>query len=278
MARKKSPFLRVILALGMLSFAAAVLGLAFWEGLVVRHYSLTAKGLAAPMRIAVVSDLHNTYYGTEQAQLISALRAEAPDAVLFTGDIFIDGLPYDGAWALFSAIAGEMNCFYVSGNHDAWSGDLDMLKQQLRDMGVTVLDGNSSLLEKGAARVRICGVDDLDALPSPEAWQAHLDACSASASDDIFTLLLSHRPEYISDYANGGFDLVLAGHAHGGQARIPGLINGLFAPNVGWLPRYAGGQYTLGETQMIVSRGLCRNQIPRVFNPPELVIADLLPE
>ena len=60
--------------------------------------------------------------------------------------------------------------------------------------------------------------------------------------------------------------------------RIPGLMNGLIAPNQGWFPEYAGGRYVLGDTVMIVSRGLCRNLLPRVFNRPELVMVEIWPE
>ena len=91
-------------------------------------------------------------------------------------------------------------------------------------------------------------------------------------------MLLSHRPELVDIYRGSGFDLVVSGHAHGGQVRIPGLVNGLFAPCQGWFPQYAGGVYALGSTTLVVSRGLCRNELPRVFNRPELVVLTLSPQ
>jgi predicted MPP superfamily phosphohydrolase len=92
-----------------------------------------------------------------------------------------------------------------------------------------------------------------------------------------FTVLLSHRPEEFDRYVACGFDLVLCGHAHGGQWRIPGVLNGLFAPDQGIFPRYAGGRYDRDGTTMIVSRGLAREStlVPRIFNPPELVIVTI---
>ena len=74
------------------------------------------------------------------------------------------------------------------------------------------------------------------------------------------------------------FDLVLCGHAHGGQVRIPGLVNGLYAPGQGIFPKYAGGAYKLDKGSMIVSRGLAKSNLPRVFNRPELVVITLEPE
>jgi len=69
----------------------------------------------------------------------------------------------------------------------------------------------------------------------------------------------------------------VSGHAHGGQIRIPGLLNGLYAPDQGFLPEYAGGVYDLGSSTMIVSRGLAKSFIPRIFNPPEIVLISLEP-
>ena len=79
--------------------------------------------------------------------------------------------------------------------------------------------------------------------------------------------------------AGRGFELVLAGHAHGGQWRLPGLLNGLFAPDQGLFPTYAGGRYALGDTTLLVSRGLAREstRLPRFYNRPELVMVELRP-
>ena len=91
-------------------------------------------------------------------------------------------------------------------------------------------------------------------------------------------MLLCHRPEYTADFRRSGYDLVVSGHAHGGQWRLPGVINGLYAPGQGLLPKYAGGLYDLGKTKLVVSRGLRQDYLPRVFNPPEVVLVRLLPK
>ena len=121
----------------------------------------------------------------------------------------------------------------------------------------------------------------LDNLMGEDVWREQLEAVTAAQDGAHVSVLLTHRPERVEDYTGRGFDLVLAGHAHGGQWRLPGLINGLIAPNQGLFPRYAGGRYALdGDTTMIVSRGLAREstRIPRLFNRPELVVVDILPE
>ena len=97
------------------------------------------------------------------------------------------------------------------------------------------------------------------------------------ADENVFTILLSHRPEYCKTYMKYTFDLVLCGHAHGGQWRIPGILNGLYAPHQGIVPKYAGGRYDSEDMTMIVSRGLAKEttRIPRIFNRPELVVIDV---
>ena len=92
-----------------------------------------------------------------------------------------------------------------------------------------------------------------------------------------YSILLSHRPEYYETYKKYGYDLVLSGHAHGGQWRIPGILNGLYAPHQGLFPDYAGGAYDYPGGTLVVSRGLDRwgIKLPRIFNRPELVIIEV---
>ena len=94
-------------------------------------------------------------------------------------------------------------------------------------------------------------------------------------ADENYTILLSHRPELFDLYCEAGTDLVLSGHAHGGQVRIP-FVGGLVAPNQGLFPEYTEGLYEKDGIKMIVSRGLGNSIIPlRVNDPPELVLITL---
>ena len=95
----------------------------------------------------------------------------------------------------------------------------------------------------------------------------------ATLNSNLYTILLSHRPEFFELYEEYPIDLTLSGHAHGGQVRVPFLINGLFAPDQGYKPEHAGGYYQLDSYELIVSRGLSLNpRLPRIFNPPEVVV------
>jgi len=248
----------------------ALLTVALWNGLVVRRYVLSSKKLTDPVRLLILSDLHSSMYGKNQSLLLAKIRELKPDLVFLVGDIVDDKRPQEGALQLLEAIAPEYPCFYVTGNHEFWSGRADNIKKTVTVRG---------------QRIQVCGVDDPDGFEqenffgqeiSPE-WDEQLERCKKQLNTDMFSILLSHRPERVSYYTGSGFDLVVSGHAHGGQIRVPWLLNGLYAPNQGFLPKYAGGVYDLGSSTMIVSRGLAKSFIPRIFNPPEIVLVSVEP-
>jgi predicted MPP superfamily phosphohydrolase len=243
--------------------------------LTVRHYELRTPKLQSAVRLLLITDLHSCYYGEGQAELVRAIDQEAPDAILLGGDIADDSIPIYNTEALLAAVADRYPCFYVSGNHEYWSGDIEAIKDVFREYGVAVLEGEYLNLSVRGQTVTVCGVDD----PESGRFAEDLSSVAECVSADRFTVLLTHRPEHMDRYVAYGFDLALAGHAHGGLWRIPGVLNGLFVPNQGLFPKYAGGQYEEQQTTMIVSRGLAREstRIPRIFNPPELAVVDLLP-
>lgn len=260
--------------------------------LAVRIYTVASGKVEEPVRLALLTDLHSTFYGENQEELVRALAEQQPDAVLLAGDIADDQVPHDGTKVLLRAIGDAYPCFYVTGNHEFWSGEEEAISGMIESYGVRVLKGERCVLSVKGQTIQICGVDDPDGSgrrdwfdPAPMTeWENQLMQCRLELDERFYSVLMSHRPELVEYYTHqpgeepAGFDLVTAGHAHGGQVRIPGILNGLFAPNQGWFPRYAGGRYELGGTVMIVSRGLCRNWLPRVFNRPELVIVEVRPE
>ena len=145
-------------------------------------------------------------------------------------------------------------------------------------------DGNSlecqrELLEKNGAVIQLIGLDDLGFSPVndqiEEATVMMGQTLIELVDEATYTVLLAHRPELIDIYVESTVDLVLCGHAHGGQFRIP-FIGGVYAPGQGLFPKYDSGLYEVGETQMVVSRGIGNSIIPlRVNNRPEVVLVEL---
>ena len=259
-----------------------------YSALAVRRYTVRSEKLGAPARLAVVSDLHAQRYGSGMRPLIRAIEAEKPDLVIFTGDLF-SNFDHDApVEELLRGLGGRWPCYYVTGNHECWSGDEGFLRKMamLEENGVKKLSGALETVTAGGARFNVGGVDDPDAkrvccaMGGYDGFAAQLDRVREGAENGLFTVFVAHRPEMIGEYAAKGFDLILCGHAHGGQWRIPGLLNGVFAPGQGLFPRYAGGLYERVGSTMIVRRGLlqCARGLPRFYNRPELVIVDIAPE
>jgi predicted MPP superfamily phosphohydrolase len=260
----------------------SVVVFAFDSRLTVSRYEVESDKINRPVTLALVTDLHSCNYGDGQKELLNALNAESPDAVLLCGDIFDDGLPPDNAEQFVGGVSAQYPCYYVSGNHEFWSGIADDFKAILESYGVTVLAGTTEILEISNDRIRICGIDDpdTDKYPSRSATYAEqLENLRGVSDDGTFTVLMSHRPERMNELLPLKPDLVVSGHAHGGQWRLPVLLeNGLLSPNQGLFPKYANGEYFFGEAELIVSRGLAREStiaIPRIFNRPELVIIEI---
>lgn len=247
-------------------------------------YKVETEKITTPIRIALITDLHSDWYGKNQRVLLEALEKQQPDIVLLGGDIFDDKGSYKNAEITLKNLSDQYPCYYVTGNHEYWSKDIDNILAIVEAYGIPVLSGDCETLEIKCQTVNICGVDDPDVVAYTkngvgmlEQLKSAEEAVKATDNSEGYTILLSHRPEWAETYMQYDFDLVLCGHAHGGQWRIPGLLNGLYAPNQGVFPKYAGGRYDFESGTLIVSRGLARESTlaPRVFNRPELVIIDL---
>lgn len=250
------------------------------ERLILRTYTVVSPKLTAEVRLAVVTDFHSS----DNAEKVAAMVAScAPDAVLLVGDLFDDDTqnrPTERTLSLMRQLSALYPCYYVSGNHEAWTGEMDALYQQTEKAGVTVLRMSSGVLTVRGQRIALCGVPDPYEMVfsgAPDTEEQIRQAMENADSAD-FTVLLAHRPELLAKYAQFPLDLVVSGHAHGGQVRIPGVLNGLYAPNQGWFPKLAGGAYTQNGTTLIVSRGLAvRTRLPRIFNRPEVVLVRCVP-
>ena len=228
-------------------------------------------------KIAHVSDLHNAVFGRKNEKLLSLIRAAEPDIIAITGDL-IDSrhTDIDSALAFVEAAAEIAPVYYVTGNHESRL-DFDEIEPRLIAAGARVLRNEAEDIGRGGERIRLAGIDDPSFIRTGGTAEERAAAELEQLGDGggTFTVLLAHRPELVEVYAEYGAGLVLSGHAHGGQVRLP-LLGGLYAPGQGLLPEYDSGLYSLGETQMVVSRGLGNSVAPlRVNNRPELVIVTL---
>lgn len=240
----------------------------------ISEYEISDPRITRETRICVLSDLHNARYGANQSQLLAAVAKSRPDVVLLLGDLFDQHGSSANTIALLDGLSSRYTCYFVMGNHEYKTKNISWVLKQIRTVGIPILSGTSVLLD---SNVRIFGVDD--GLAGKLKQLRQIQQAGSERNDSEFSILAIHVPNGVQSYLQYRFDLMLSGHTHGGQIILPGLLNGLYAPGQGFFPKYAGGRYDLGSTTLIISRGLARKPLwlPRVFNPPELVLLDLKP-
>lgn len=270
------------------TLSVVLIGLVVWvvwgnTALELNTYTITSSRLPENFdgyRIAHVSDLHNAQMGKDNEKVLSMLRQADPDIIAITGDL-IDSRNTNLEIALqFVKEAMKIApCYYVTGNHEARVSEYDLLKAGMVSAGVVILENDQAEINIDGNAITLIGVDDpsfqtdylfgdSDAVINAKLTELHTDG-------NGFTILLSHRPELFSTYTAHDVDLVLSGHAHGGQFRIP-FIGGVVAPNQGLFPEFDAGIYTDGNTNMLVSRGVGNSIMPfRVNNRPEIILVEL---
>lgn len=243
-------------------------------------YRVGSKKLKRDIRLVFLSDLHAEDYGEKQAELISLVDGLQPQGILFGGDLYDERYGEEKPSETVRLLAEKYLCIYTTGNHEIATHDLMNARKKAEEAGAVVLAGSGVFPLYRGERICVCGAED--PLGNEERHQRQMENCVriAKVHPELFSILLTHRPERVGEYENSPFDLVLTGHAHGGQWRVPGLLNGFLAPDQGLFPKYAGGEYKLGNTTMLCSRGLGRQntRVPRIFNSPEVVCVDLVRE
>ena len=250
--------------------------LAFDSRLKVVNYTMESEKISGEIKFALVADLHGCSYGKRQSEILEKIEKINPDAVFLCGDIFDDEYDIGASYDLLDGLSGKYETFYVSGNHEWWGVDPFGVLLRIEERGITVLRGCMKHLVIGKNDVFISGVDDPEAYKYDEGYEGYevqLENVGKNINKEEFNILLAHRPELAEEYFKYDFDLVLSGHAHGGQVRIPFLLNGLYSPGEGFFPKLAGGLYGFECGNLVVSRGLSSENtiLPRVFNRPELV-------
>lgn len=269
----------------------------------VYHYQTSKiSGDGEQFRIVQISDLHNARFGKKNQKLIREIEGLQPDLIVITGDI-VDSNPTNISIAVdfVREIAGKYPVYYVTGNHEYWLSETERkeLFEGIQDAGAVLLnnekvsidvavsingeesvktgesvDAEESMdtdesMDKGDASMTLIGLDDnhLD--------DGTLHSMIETCDKEELTVVLAHEPQYLDRYSDAGADLVITGHAHGGQMILP-FVGPLIAPDQGFFPEYTAGEFTRKDTTMYISRGLGNSVIPvRLFNYPEIVCIEI---
>lgn len=258
---------------------------------VVRHYPLRDQRIKKSVKAVVLADLHNKRYGKENERLLQAIDEIGPDMILIAGDMLTakPKATLDVAVGFLTELAKKYPVYYGNGNHEHRLklypenyGDMaGRYEEALTKIGIhRLVNEHKDLPEYG---IRIYG-SEIDRLyykrfgiqpMDPE----YLPGILGQPSEEYFNILIAHDPDYFPKYADWGADLVLSGHVHGGMVRVPFWGKGVVSPNVRLFPKYDGGEFTIGKSRMLLSRGLGMHTIPiRLFNPGEILEVELMPD
>lgn len=254
----------------------------------VVYYSLPAA-VETEICIVQLTDLHGWEFGEGNRVLIEMVTEAAPDFIMMTGDMMDrDEEGPEVVCALIRSLTEIAPVYYGYGNHEyAWmTNHGESLTPLLEAAGAVVLDvAYTDIVYKGQ-QLRIGGYHGYYRQPhmfvvTEEERQRQLDFCVDFENTDRYKILLSHIPSawldwgYIEQFP---VDLVLSGHYHGGQIRLP-LLGGVYAPEAGLFPDYTEGLYVGSQATCILSTGLGASPgIPRINNLPELTVVNLTPK
>lgn len=247
----------------------------------VTDYKITSNKLGRGFngyKIIQISDYHcDTVPG-----LVEEIKALNPDIIVSTGDLVHDTGSYGPGVRLMKRLINIAPVYCVTGNHDLLRPDYDSLEKELDAIGVKTLHNEGVILSSGEDEIRLVGIDDPFSVEKSNIEEHIENAIAEIPQFNGYNILLFHRANHMDLLNHRGFDLILAGHMHGGQFRFP-WGTGVCAPRSSWgsnskalFPKYFAGLYKSGNSQMIVNRGLGNPMIiPRLFNRPEITSIEL---
>lgn len=256
---------------------------------VVRYYNINDKRIRKPVRLVLLSDLHNKEYGHGNEKLLAAIRDAKPDAVLIAGDL-CNGLKdndFTPAINLLTELNKEYTVYYGMGNHEyrlkiypkTYGTMWNDYSQKVDELGLHILDNESVLREENNIRISAVTIDRYfyKRFRKTRLEVSDMEGYLGEADSERFELLIAHNPEYFKAYAEWGADCTVSGHVHGGIMRLP-FIGGIVSPRLVEFPHFSNGYYEKYGKKMIVSCGLGTHTIHvRVFNPAELSVIDFNP-
>ncbi|MDO4414095.1 MAG: metallophosphoesterase [Erysipelotrichaceae bacterium] len=237
----------------------------------IRKDEIESEKIHRPVKVCVLSDLHCRPFGKGQSRIKKIIDEENPDFVVISGDLFDTGRNYDVSFDLIRALQNR-TVYFTSGNHDNYLPEMDEFRDRMRKMGVHVLEDQG---ERFNEDIVIAGLCDSGRTPV-----LSVEEVNELAEKEGFRILISHRPNHIDLYSKIDYPLIICGHVHGGQWRIPFIWKGIIGPQQGFFPKYADGIHNLNGNLMYISRGLASadGRIPRLYNNPEIGFILLKPK
>lgn len=246
----------------------------------ITDYEISSAKINNDVNIVMIADVHDQHCKVKD-KIVNRIEQLEPDIILCVGDIIDNESESDRITIEFLNSLSEISDVYMSlGNHELEYFDSKQLIENIKNIGVKVLDKEYQDIEVNGNMIRIGGMydyafsqetGDIDQETMKSDVYNYLTEMKQTPS---FQLMMAHRPDsFIFGKAyKWDFDLVVSGHYHGGQVILP-YVGGLYAPELGWFPEVDYGHYKLKDMDMIVTRGISSSNetFPRFNNPPEIV-------
>ncbi len=261
------------------------------KSLKVESYDITSVRIPEAFegtKLLFLSDLHNQEFGKDNRRLIQKIKDLNPDYILIGGDMLVGkkGEKMKVAYHFISELARNYEVICANGNHeyrvkiyrDIYGDSYEKYRDSLKKAGVSYLENSTICLQKNGESLFVTGLE-IDRVyykrgkkvPMPPSYLTEV----LGKKKEEFQILLAHNPLYFPEYASWGADLVLSGHNHGGLVRVP-FLGGVISPQLRIFTKYDAGEYTIGKSKMVLSRGLGTHTIPiRINNLPELSLIRL---
>ncbi len=248
------------------------------DEIIVKKYTCKSKKVKGEIKILQLSDFHN-----HNAQKVIGNIAKLEfDIVVITGDLIDPRFSLEQVTILLEYLK-QYETYFVSGNHEMKSNkvlnNIDGIYKYIESFNITVIDNKNVHLLINDNNINLIGIMDNTYYSKKNRQAKEISQIDKQLNkvNDNYNIVLMHRPEKYEIILKYDSNLLLSGHAHGGQARLGNLVNGFYAPNQGIFPKRAGGKYTNGKLVQIVNRGLARYIfIPRIFNHCEVVLVTIM--
>ena len=295
--------LALLIAAGIALIVGGIISTRSNDTITVSNYEVRSEKMTGEgFRIVLISDLHRKLFDETNQQLVDIAAAQQPDVICVDGDMLEPDYTEEEADALvslFERLVSIAPVYFAAGNHDYTvfcdfiekRGDeliamygVSELRERLEATGAVFLESSMTDVTIRGEKVRIGGFypfairrsEDTD-----ESWERRRSFLEDFCSSTDFKLMLSHRPDSFTkeDAAElWDIDLVLSGHTHNGVIALPFGLGAIWT-NEGFFPKHDMGIFHEGKITMVITSGLDgHNGVPRVYNPPEIAVIDVLPE
>ncbi len=269
--KRKHIFLKLLILL------AAVCGALLLDSnyrISVEEYELSYDNLPAAFdgfRVVSLTDIHAAEFGEGNGRLIKAVSGAEPDIICVVGDLIDGEGEGDIVCNLMQKLVRIAPVYYVTGNHEWDSGQLPQLREILAECGVTMLENKYVTIERDGEEIILAGAEDPNGYADQKTPEELAEEIRRDRGDG-YIMFMYHRNNRLEEFSRLGVDTVLSGHAHGGIVRLP-FTDGLVGPNREIFPSYTSGVYSMGATDMVVSRGLGNHTgFPRFLNNPHIPV------